>query len=216
MVPGSCIRPALRVLAGLSPLLAALVMGLMGLPASGQERGTAALGATSEAAAAGTVPVTAPVPPQQITDEVTADDVSDLSDWRLWWQHNQAPYLALKEHVQSIGTASERASWFLGDGQRPQPDTLRPTQEQVRGEVVPALLALLQKEDSNEIVVAAMLSLAKIGDGGDATNAAQIEAALTPFIHSGNQAIREKAVIAVGVLASPRSIPLLSHLMWDT
>ncbi len=140
----------------------------------------------------------------------------DLTDWRLWWRQNQALYLALKSHVHALGTDTGRESWFLGDGQRPQEGTLRPTQEQIRGAIAPALLAVLAREKNDELVTGAMVALAKIGADGDAALGERSEAALTSFLTDGNQQVRETAAIALGILASPRAIPALAHLLWDT
>jgi HEAT repeat protein len=172
--------------------------------------GAAGPGGAGPAGAAGTVaPGFGPTTPDD------PSQASDLTDWRLWWRHNQALYLALKERVQSLGTDTG-ATWFIGDGQRPQKDTLRPTPEQIRIEIVPALLTVLEKEKANELLAAAVVALAKIGAGGDGAEGARIEAAITRFLADGNQRVRETAVVALGILASPRSIPALAHLLWDT
>ncbi len=146
----------------------------------------------------------------------TGGGTGDLTHWSLWWQLNQAPYLALKAHVHATGPGSGLDGWFLGQGQRAQKGTLRPSEEEVRRLVVPALLAVLEKETNNDLVSGALIALAKIGESPDGSDGARCEAALARFLADGNQEIRETAAVALGILASPRSIPTLSNLLWDT
>lgn len=146
----------------------------------------------------------------------TGGATGDLTHWSLWWQLNQAPYLALKEHVHATGPGSGLDGWFLGEGQKAQRDSLRPSEEEVRRRVVPALLAVLEKETNNDLVTGALVALAKIGESPDQSDGARIEAALARFLSDASQEIRETAAIALGILASPRSIPALANLLWDT
>jgi HEAT repeat protein len=141
---------------------------------------------------------------------------ADLTRWELWWLQNQAPYLALKEHVHSSGADSGVDGWFLGEGQKAQRVSLRPTEDQIRKLVVPALLRVLERETNNDLVSGAMVALAKIGDGGDAAAGERFEAAIARFLTDGSQETRETAAVALGILASPRSIPTLAHLLWST
>jgi HEAT repeat protein len=140
----------------------------------------------------------------------------DLTRWQLWWRGNQAPYVDLKNHVRSAGPASGNEGWFLGDGHKIERNDLAPTVDQVRGKVVPALLAILADERDNDLVTGAMIALAKIGDGGDARTGRDLEAALSAFLDAPSQEVRETAAVSLGILASPRAIPTLAHLLWDT
>lgn len=145
----------------------------------------------------------------------------DLTDWGAWWRLNQATFLALKEHVRGAGPGSGNEGWYLGEGQKAQRVSLGPTEEQVHRQVVPALLAVLEKETQNDLVTGAMVALAKIGEGtpeGGASpdEGARIEAAFRRNLAASSQEVRETAALAFGILASPRSIPVLAHLLWDT
>jgi len=141
----------------------------------------------------------------------------DLTQWDVWWQLNQAPFLSLKAHVQSSPAGPGGVDgFFLGQGQKAQQPTLRPGEDQVRGEIVPALLAVLERESDNDLVTGALIALAKIGESQDGSDAAKIEGALVRFLANPNQEIRETAAVSFGILASPRALPTLSNLLWDT
>ncbi len=140
----------------------------------------------------------------------------DTSHWSLWWQLNHPPYLALKTRVHAGGPGTGMDGWFLGDGQRGQKTTLRPSEAQIRGGVVPALLAVLEKERDNDLVTGTLIALGKIGESADGADGARIEAAFTRFLADASQEVRETAAVSLGILASARSIPTLSHLLWDT
>lgn len=203
----------------LALLLPALLAARLSGPASGQCAGCGAtFGPVSGGPSVGPAGMPGVMSPGLTPTTLAGNEVrpADLTDWRLWWRQNQALYLALKAHVHALGTDTGGQSWFLGEGQQPQKGTLRPTVEQVRGEIAPALLAALAREKNDELVSSAMVALAKIGADGDAALGARIEAALTRHLTDGNQQVREVAAVALGILASPRAIPLLAHLLWNT
>ncbi|WP_419185792.1 HEAT repeat domain-containing protein [Rohdeia mirabilis] len=82
------------------------------------------------------------------------------------------------------------------------PASLAPTTEQIRGEIVPALLAALEGESDNDIVTAVLIALAKIGDppqGGDAIAFGPI---LARHLDSPSQEVGETAALALGILGS--------------
>src|SRR5262245_11661580 len=141
-------------------------------------------------------------------------DSSDLADWRLWWRYNQAAYLALKVRVRSADAETGTPPWFIGDESRK--GTLGPNEQQIRTEIVPALIVVLEHETDNDLVTGALVALAKIGDRGDPAESARLEAAISRFLGDSNQEIRETAAVALGILGNPRSIPVLAHLAWNT
>ena len=145
----------------------------------------------------------------------------DLTYWGQWWRLNQATFLALKAHVRGAGPGSGSDGWYLGEGQKAQSVSLGPTEEQIHRQVVPALLAVLEEESQNDLLTGAMVALAKIGEGTPEGGAlpdegARIEAAFRRHLADSSQEVRETAALAFGILASPRSIPILAHLLWDT
>jgi HEAT repeat protein len=202
-------------------MLGFLLLALgMRVPALAQCGGCGASMAAGPTGAGGAGPGAGTVPLGSLPttlDELAA--LPDLTDWWLWWRHNQALYLQLKAHVHAAGPDTGAEALFLDDDRKPQreqKEALRPTREQIRIEVVPALLGVLEEERASDLLASSVVALAKIGADGDAAGGARIEAAITRFLADGNQGVREAAAIALGILASPRSIPALANLLWDT
>ncbi len=140
----------------------------------------------------------------------------DLTDWGLWWDLNKAAYLELKAHVHSPGAVSGIEGWYLGENERTRAGSLQPSAQQVREQVVPALLAVLEREQDHDLVSGAMVALAKIGHDESSAESRRFEAALGRFLVDPNQEIRETAAVSLGILASPRAISTLANLLWDT
>jgi hypothetical protein len=141
----------------------------------------------------------------------------DLTEWTFWWEFNKGPFLNLKAHVHEVGAKTGTEGHYIGLGQRSQgKDTLRPTEAQIRGVVVPALLRALETETNNDVVTGCLVALAKIGDerteGGESAFEQRIAARLDDLV----QEIRETAAVALGILANDRSVPTLVNLMKDT
>ena len=141
----------------------------------------------------------------------------DLTAWTFWWEFNKEPYLNLKSKIHSGGVRSGSDGYFLGHGQKDQAkDSLRPSEEQIRQKVVPALLNALENETNNDIVTGCLIALGKIGDVKDEAGESAFEAAIRPHLKSKVQEIRETAAVALGILANDKSVPLLQDLMLDT
>jgi len=145
-----------------------------------------------------------------------ADAGADLTLWSFWWEFNKEPFLNLKAAVGSGGAETGSEGWFLGQGEKKQgKDSLRPSQEQIRQKVVPALLAALEKETNNDIVTGSMIALAKIGDAASETGDSPFEKVISKFLGDKNQEISETSAVALGILANPKSIPTLELLLTD-
>lgn len=137
----------------------------------------------------------------------------DWTDWSIWWLHNKAPYLALKAHLHAEAiTGSD--DFFLGHGaQALARDHLKPAPAVIREQVVPALVAALERERSNDILTAALVALAKMADG---ESAPLIIKALIPFLSDGSQDVAESAAIALGILGAYAPVSSLVELMNDS
>jgi len=139
---------------------------------------------------------------------------SDPTTWSHWWAFNQHPYLNLKGQLHLGGTLTGSDDFYLGSGEQSQEEpSLRPKDRVVTDEVVPVLVRVLRSERSNDIVTGAMIALAKIGQ--ERAGNFQIERELLPFLSHSSQEVSETAVIALGILADPGSIPTLVDLMKD-
>lgn len=143
------------------------------------------------------------------------DTGTDLTNWEFWWVFNQHAYLNLKQAVHGEGTSTGSVEWFLGQGQTGDArNRYRPTEEQIRERIVPALLSSLETETNNNIITGAMVALAKIGDpkledGSDEGGFAQL---IEAFVSDSNQEISETAAVALGILGNESSTPILTDL----
>ena len=141
----------------------------------------------------------------------------DLTLWSFWWEFNKEPYLNLKSQVWDAGQRTGSDGFFLGRGQKDEAkDSLRPTPQQIRQSVVPALLAALESETNNDIVTGCLIALAKIGDEDSESGESEFEGHISKWLADSNQEISETAAISLGILANPKSIETLRELMFDT
>jgi HEAT repeat protein len=141
---------------------------------------------------------------------------ADLTLWQFWWGFNKDPYLNLKSHIHSDKTLTGSDDFFLGHGQKNQArDSMAPSEETIRGTIVPALIKALETETNNDIVTGAMVALAKIGDAQSEDGSSQFEGLIRPFLKDGSQEIAETAAVALGILGNVNSIETLKNLLED-
>jgi HEAT repeat protein len=139
----------------------------------------------------------------------------DLTTWDFWWGFNKDQYLNLKAAIYS-GLITGSDDFFLGQGTKNQArNQLKPSEEAIRGKIVPALKEALEKERSNDIVTGALIALAKIGDVKSESGASEFEPLLAKFLSDSNQEIAETASVALGILANDASVKALSDLALD-
>ncbi len=140
----------------------------------------------------------------------------DLTLWNYWWDFNKDPYLNLKSHIHGVAPVTGSDDFFLGQGIQAQArDTLKPSEEMVRNQIVPALIQSLQNEDHNDILTGAMIALAKIGDDPKVEGPSVFEPLFLPFLKSGQQEVAETAAVALGILGNPESIETLKSILMD-
>jgi HEAT repeat protein len=140
---------------------------------------------------------------------------ADDSAWSLWWQFNKEPYLELRAHVRSAPISDTGDGLLLGRGDGAR-KSLKPTQAQIRASIVPVLLAALARETNNDIVTACLIALAKIGEAGEGAGNPPFAPVFERFLADRNQEISETAAVALGIMASPRSIEALAALLLDS
>jgi HEAT repeat protein len=139
-------------------------------------------------------------------------DGPQSGSWETWWGFNKDGYLQLK---RAIHTARVHTEDFFGD--KAKTPTLRPSEETIRNKIVPALKHALETERSNDIVTGSLIALAKIGDVVDGEDGSSEFAPLfVPFLKDPSQEIAETAAVALGILGSESSFPLLRDLALDT
>lgn len=141
----------------------------------------------------------------------------DLTSWTFWWEFNKEAFLNLKTALHIGGTTTGSDNWFLGHGVQEQGKrSLRPTEAQIRGQVVPALLRTLETETNNDIVTGALIALAKIGDVHSEDGGSLFLPILEQELSNANQEIAETAAVSLGILANSAAIDLLEGLVLDT
>jgi HEAT repeat protein len=139
------------------------------------------------------------------------------AEWEPWWAFNRDPFLNLKAVIHDGDLVLGSDNYFLGHAPLELVrDRLRPSDEVIRDEIVPALLNVLATESDNDLVTGAQVALAKIGDraGGEQSNL--VVERLTGFLSSSNQEIAETAAVSLGIHADPRSLEILHELLYDT
>ena len=142
---------------------------------------------------------------------------TDRTQWQFWWGFNKDPFLNLKHHIHGIRSQTGSDEFFLGHGQKESSrDTMAPSEETIREEIVPALLRALETETSNDIVTGALIALAKIGDKADESGTSGFQQVIASYLDDPTQEIAETAAVALGILGNPVSIEVLSHLAQDT
>ena len=140
----------------------------------------------------------------------------DLTKWEFWWGFNKEPYLNLKSFLHSGNILTGSDDFYLGHGTKDQAkDNLRPSPEEIRNKVVPALLKVLEDERANDIIDSSLIALAKIGDVTDAGGTSDFQASIAKFLDNSSQQIAETAAIALGILADEDAIPMLTGLLKD-
>jgi HEAT repeat protein len=141
----------------------------------------------------------------------------DLTVWTFWWEFNKEPYLNLKSHIHSGDVQTGSDGFFLGRGEKQQgKDSLRPTEDQIRQKVVPALKNALENESNNDILTGCLIALAKIGDTKSEEGTSEFEPIISAFLADGVQEVSETAAVALGILANDRSVQTLADLLFDT
>jgi len=142
---------------------------------------------------------------------------ADFTVWQFWWGFNKEPYLKLRSAIHSSRPRTGDDTYFIGRGAKEfSRSTLRPKEQVIRGEIVPALLAALEHEHQNDIVTGCLIALAKIGDAKDEQGQSAFQQVIEEFLKDGNQEVAETAAVALGILANDASIELLTGLMMNT
>jgi len=130
---------------------------------------------------------------------VTLDD--PLDTWEFWWEFNKDPFIRLKDTVHTSGPQTGSDDFYLGATRRSEAkDSMKPTQEQIDTEILPALKKAIDETQENEfdIISSCMIAMAKIGkDHADF----KLFKVFAPRLKARNQEIRETAALALGLAA---------------
>ena len=145
----------------------------------------------------------------------TLGQIFDLSDWTFWWEFNKEPLLALRSHLYAPEVTTGSEGYFLGLGARRQGarPSARPSDAVIRQKVVPALRAALADEQSNDVITACLVALARIGADHQGSEQVAFVELIQPFLKSSSQEVAETAAAALGILGNESAALLLSELV---
>lgn len=133
--------------------------------------------------------------------------------WEFWWEHNRDPLLA-----QHVAVAQGRKSYgpgaiLLGEGSAGRlVGVERPTADDVRTRLIPALLPLLKSSEA-DLVDSAVLSIARMTRSDQAT---PLVLPVQELLRHPMRSVRESATLALGVLGHEDALPALHALLLDT
>jgi hypothetical protein len=128
----------------------------------------------------------------------------DFTNWDYWWEFNKDPFLRLRDAVLAGGPTTGSDDFWLGPGRRHEGrDALRPTADQIQGEILPALRAAMLDWERHsgqqpDIPSSCMVAMAKIGENHPDFRLVDV---FRPWLRAGNQELRESAALAVGIAA---------------
>lgn len=141
---------------------------------------------------------------------------ADLTTWEFWWNFNKEQYLNLKAAIHA-GVTSGSDTFFLSGGDASgAKSALKPTENDIRTKIVPALKHALETERQNDIVTGSLVGLAKIGDAKTEDGKSEFEAIMKKYLTDSNQEIAETAAVAMGILANDASVATLKDLAMDS
>lgn len=164
-------------------------------------------------------PPTGPTPPTgKIPDVATGalgsganpvtDAVSLVATWEDWWHFNRDSYLQLKRAIAAGAPATAADEIVSGKVRSDSPAT-----GAVASRVLPVLREIVQAERATELVGAAMVALARAGEGKTADSASLTIPLLVRRLSDPNQELAETAALALGILESEESFPILQALL---
>lgn len=143
----------------------------------------------------------------------------DLTRWEFWWEFNKDPFIRLKDAVHQGGPQTGSDDFYLGSTRKSDAkDSLKPTEEQIMGEILPSLKRALDdtQERDFDIISSCMVAMAKIGkDHPDFKLFDVFKARLK----ASNQEIRETAALSLGIAGitgeAEAQMDLLAGLVLD-
>jgi hypothetical protein len=139
----------------------------------------------------------------------------DLTTWNYWWEFNKDPFIRLRDAISQGGPTTGSDDFYLGATRRADAkDTLRPSQEQILGEILPSLKKAIDSTEQRDINSSCMVAMAKIGKDHQDFKLIDV---FTPRLKKPDQEIREVAALSVGIaaIAGETEIDLLCGLALD-
>ncbi len=139
----------------------------------------------------------------------------DLTEWKFWWEFNKDPYIRLRDAVLQGGPQTGSDDFFLGSTRRSEArDSLRPTEEQILGEILPALKKAIDSTEQRDINSSCMVAMAKIGTNHPDFKLLDV---FKPRLRKNDLEISETAALSIGIaaIAEEDAVDLLTGLALD-
>ncbi|MFO1078837.1 MAG: hypothetical protein U1E73_14035 [Planctomycetota bacterium] len=138
---------------------------------------------------------------------------SDLTRWEFWWEFGKAPYMRLRDVLQSRHDIPADDAFLNPRHAARLRDVALPRDSDI-GAVAEFLAALLTDATDRDTVSSCLVALAKIGRDG---NGWTLRERVTPFLRSNDQELRETAAVALGIagIVDDATIDLLTALLRD-
>ncbi|MGA0868977.1 MAG: HEAT repeat domain-containing protein [Planctomycetota bacterium] len=136
----------------------------------------------------------------------------DLTRWTYYWEFRKDSYLGLRAAIQATGTIQFSDTFFMAGGDKDGTDTLLPSTDQLRREVLPALHRALEATSQRDITSSCLVALAKLGLEDKYFD---LLPTLRARLTSHDQEIRETAALAMGISQRSGAVPDLIALLQD-
>ncbi|MBL9079001.1 MAG: HEAT repeat domain-containing protein [Planctomycetes bacterium] len=139
----------------------------------------------------------------------------DLTEWRYWWEFNKDPFIRLRDAVTQGGAQTGSDDFFLGGTRRSEArDSLKPTQEQIQNEILPALKKAIDSTEQRDVNSSCMVAMAKIGTNHPDFKLIDV---FKPRLRKPDLEVAETAALAMGIaaVAEEENVELLVGLALD-
>ena len=139
------------------------------------------------------------------------DNVPIPASWKTWWESNKEPYLRRAAGAEGPVTGSD--DFYVGSRRAPAAaEPIKTTMDDRRSRIVPALVALIDKERTRDVQSACLVALGKVGLDAPGID---LEAVLAARIPRDDQEVRETAVLALGIAGRPTAVSRLMAIASD-
>lgn len=139
----------------------------------------------------------------------------DLTRWSFWWEFNKDPFIRLRDAVLQGGPQTGSDDFYLGSTRKVTTrDSLRPTTEDILGEILPGLKKAIDSTDQKDINSSCMIAMAKIGQDHPEF---KLKDVFRPRLAATTQEVRETAALSLGIaaIAGEDEVTLLTDLALD-
>jgi len=144
-------------------------------------------------------------------------------DWYWWWHLNKDRYLQLRKRVFEIAPLTGGTKFYTGEGKKVRVvDPSKLTPFELRIQIVPSILGTLSQEYEGaternvQLVIACLTALAKIGVEGELSDGDAFHEIISDYLDDDSGVVRQRAVVALGILGSVESVPKLIELARDS